>query len=62
MFHTNIKFVNYSLHICLDELWESKSFGIQYLTYFINGLIVKRNILNGLNPGMCLFQLTDHIR
>jgi len=36
-------------------LWESTSFGIQYLTHFINRFIGKGNISNGLNPDKCPF-------
>jgi len=55
IFHSKSKCINYSLHIRLNDLWESASFGIEYLTHFINRLIGKGNISNGFNPDMCPF-------
>ena len=46
---------SFPLHRCLNDLWESTSFGIQYLTHFINRLVGYGNISNGLNPDMCPF-------
>jgi len=43
------------LHICLNDLWASTSFGVQYLTHFTNLLVGYGNISIRLNPDMCPF-------